>query len=87
MRNRACFEGKIIKKPFDLICFVVVFIKYWASLNVHADQDALRRGADAEVAMGSLRTHPSARAAISVGRRDGDTGEVENNSDADDNQE
>jgi hypothetical protein len=34
MRNRACFEGKLIQTPVELICFVVVFMKYWAGLNV-----------------------------------------------------
>jgi hypothetical protein len=47
MRNRACFEGKLIQTPVELICFVVVFMKYWAGLNVQADSDALRQGADA----------------------------------------
>jgi hypothetical protein len=30
MRNRACFEGKLIQTHVELICFAVVFMKYWA---------------------------------------------------------
>jgi hypothetical protein len=51
LRNRACFEGKLIKSPIDLICYANVFMKYWAWLNTDADQEAIRRGADALINM------------------------------------
>jgi hypothetical protein len=51
LRNRACFEGKLIKSPIDLICYATVFMKYWAGLNTDADQEAIRRGADALINM------------------------------------
>jgi hypothetical protein len=66
MQNRACFKGKIIQNPIELICFVVVFMKYWACLNVQADRDALRQGVDAlqRVALSFVCSHPAARVAI-----------------------
>jgi hypothetical protein len=33
LRNRACFEGKLIQTPVELIYFAVVFMKYWAGLE------------------------------------------------------
>jgi hypothetical protein len=47
LRNKACFEGKLIHSPIELICYVVVFIKYWAGLNNPADREMLVGGADA----------------------------------------
>jgi hypothetical protein len=88
LRKRACFEGKIIQNPTELICFAVVFMKYWAGLNVQADRDALRQGADAlqGVALGMMQPRSAARLAIGDSRRNGDTGEVDYNSEADDAQ-
>jgi hypothetical protein len=51
LRNRACFEGKLINSPIDLICYATVFMKYWAGLNSDTDQDAIRRGANALIDM------------------------------------
>jgi hypothetical protein len=33
----ACFEKKIINSLVDLICYSIVFMKYWAGLNSLAD--------------------------------------------------
>jgi hypothetical protein len=44
LRNRACFEGKLINSPIDLICYSVVFI--WAGFNSSADQKIITRGAN-----------------------------------------
>jgi hypothetical protein len=46
LRNRACFENKLISSPAELINYAVVFMKYWSGL--HGEQDALelRAGAD-----------------------------------------
>jgi hypothetical protein len=59
-RNKAWFDGKLIKSHIDLICYFVVFIKYWAALNNDADQVALRAGAEslATVAMAVRETRP-----------------------------
>jgi hypothetical protein len=46
LRNRACFEGKLINSPVELIRYSAVFMKYWAGLNPSADQELIRRGAD-----------------------------------------
>jgi hypothetical protein len=85
LRNRACFEGKIIQNPTELICFAVVFMKYWAGLNMQADGDALRRGADAiqGVALGMMQSGSTSRSVREDIRRIGDAGEVDDNSDVD----
>jgi hypothetical protein len=46
LRNRACFDKKFINSPLDLICYSIVFMKYWAGLNSSADQEVIRMGAD-----------------------------------------
>jgi hypothetical protein len=81
MRNRACFEGKLIQTPADLICFAVVFMKYWAGLNVQADGDALRHGADIiqQTALSSVRSNIPARLVIEGNRQTSDGGEVDDN--------
>jgi hypothetical protein len=81
MRNRACFEGKLIQTPAELICFAVVFMKYWAGLNVQADGDALRHGADIlqQTALSSVRSNTPARLRIEGNRQANDGGEVEDN--------
>jgi hypothetical protein len=38
LRNKACFEGKLIQSPTELIIFAFVFMNYWASL--HDEDDA-----------------------------------------------
>jgi hypothetical protein len=37
IRNKACFEKKLIKSPLELICYATVFMKYWAGLNSTSD--------------------------------------------------
>ena len=46
LRNRACFEGKLIKSPIELISYACVFMKHWAGINNEQDRGALRMGAD-----------------------------------------
>jgi hypothetical protein len=45
--GKACFEGKLIHSPIELICYVVVFMKYWAGLNNSAYREMLVVGANA----------------------------------------
>ena len=45
IQNKACFEGKIISNPNELICSTCVFIKYWAGLHDGADRANLKEGA------------------------------------------
>jgi hypothetical protein len=84
LRNRACFEGKMIQTPVELICFAVVFMKYWAGLNVQADGDALRHGADTiqQIALSSIRSNRPASLRIEDNRQANDGGEVDDNQEA-----
>jgi hypothetical protein len=45
LRNRACFEKKLIKSPNELISFTVVFMNYWAGLHNPSDAENIRVGA------------------------------------------
>jgi hypothetical protein len=71
----------LIQTPIDLICFAVVFMKYWAGLNVQADGDALRQGADVlhQTALSSVRSNIPARLVIEGNHQAGDGGEVDDN--------
>ena len=51
IRNKACFDGKLISRPNELIWYACVFLNYWAGLHNAADQDALRTGADMLMAL------------------------------------
>jgi hypothetical protein len=33
LRNRVCFENKLINSPCELISYAVAFMKYWAGLH------------------------------------------------------
>jgi hypothetical protein len=41
LRNRACFDKKIINSPVETICFACVFIKYWTGLHPNSNQEML----------------------------------------------
>jgi hypothetical protein len=71
IRNRACFEKKLISSPFELISYAAVFMKYWA--GSHGDQDAsdLRAGAD-----GLLRLAGAAETGNSSSRSAGRVGQL-----------
>jgi hypothetical protein len=45
LRNRACFEHKLIKSRSELISFGVVFMNYWAGLHNSPDAENIRAGA------------------------------------------
>jgi hypothetical protein len=77
-----------MNSPIELICFAVVFMKYWAGLSMQEDRDAIRQGANTllEVAMGTRCANPEERLSIVAGRQDRDAGEVENNSGSEDHQ-
>jgi hypothetical protein len=45
LRNRACFEHKLIKNPSELISFAAVFMNYWACLHSSPDAENIRAGA------------------------------------------
>jgi hypothetical protein len=44
--NRACFEGKLINSPIELILYSTIFMNYWAGLNSTTDQEIIRQGAE-----------------------------------------
>jgi hypothetical protein len=46
LRNRACFEHKLINSPVELISYSTVFMKYWAGLHGEKDDADLQAGAD-----------------------------------------
>jgi hypothetical protein len=46
IRNKACFENKLISSPLDLISYAVVFMNYWAGLHGEKDAEDIRAGAD-----------------------------------------
>jgi hypothetical protein len=66
LRNRACFDKKLINSPFDLICYSTVFMKYWAGLNSLADQEMIRRGADNLLAIAAGARPPNRGEALRI---------------------
>jgi hypothetical protein len=65
LRNRACFEGKLIISPIELICYSVVYMKYWAGLNSSAYQELIRRGADELINTG-MSAHVATHTALRI---------------------
>jgi hypothetical protein len=39
LRNRACFEKKLIKSSADIICYYVSSLKYWVGLQKERERD------------------------------------------------
>jgi hypothetical protein len=58
LRNRACFEHKLIKSPSELISFVVVFINYWVGLHNSPDAENIRAGAASLLQLASGASTP-----------------------------
>jgi hypothetical protein len=44
-RNRACFVGKLISSPVELICYICAFIRYWAGLQGAGTKEDMMVGA------------------------------------------
>ena len=44
-RNKTCFEMKLISSPAELICYMCVFLQYWAGLQSEGDRTTLVEGA------------------------------------------
>jgi hypothetical protein len=69
LRNRACFEHKLIKNPNELISFAVVFMNYWAGLHNSPDAENLRAGAASLLHLATSTPAPSSsRPAEQTGR-------------------
>lgn len=45
LKNRACFEHRLIRSPAELICYACAFLKYWAGLQAEGDREMLIEGA------------------------------------------
>ena len=43
-RNKACFDGKMLKNPASIICCVCALMGYWAGLFPEMDKEALKAG-------------------------------------------
>ena len=46
LRNRACFEGKLISSPVEIVCYMCVFMRHWAGLQKGEDKLMLAEGAN-----------------------------------------
>ncbi|KQK04674.2 hypothetical protein BRADI_2g15172v3 [Brachypodium distachyon] len=33
LRNRACFEKKLIRSPDEIVCYACAFLRHWAGLH------------------------------------------------------
>jgi hypothetical protein len=64
LRNRTCFEKKLIKSPLEIICYSCLFLKYWTGLQKDNDKQVMLEGATALQAM-SLENHKQAESAES----------------------
>ena len=45
-RNRACFDGKIIRNPIEIICLAGALMRFWTSLFPEMDREMLIDGAN-----------------------------------------
>ena len=45
-RNKACFEGKLINNPLEIICHANALMIYWAGLYAEMDREQLIEGAN-----------------------------------------
>jgi hypothetical protein len=60
IRNKACFEGKLISSPMSLICYMCVFLRYWAGLQKEKEKKILLEGAE-RLQCGATAAHDAAR--------------------------
>lgn len=43
-RNKMCFEGKALKDPVFIVCYVCALMSYWVGLYSEDDKDVLTAG-------------------------------------------
>lgn len=43
-RNKACFEGKIIKNPLEIFCYACALMNFWAGLFADSEKKQLEDG-------------------------------------------
>ncbi|PNT71625.1 hypothetical protein BRADI_2g32613v3, partial [Brachypodium distachyon] len=58
LRNRPCFENKLIRSPAEIICYAYSFLKYWAGLQTGTDGDILCAGATI-LQQEAMKHHPA----------------------------
>jgi hypothetical protein len=44
LENRACFEGKIIKHPIEILCHAGALMHFWTGLYADVDKEMLVNG-------------------------------------------
>jgi hypothetical protein len=69
LRNRACFDHKLIKNPFELISYSTMFMKHWAGLHDEKDADDIRAGADGLLRLAGASAAPGRNLTTTVERR------------------
>ncbi|KQK14103.1 hypothetical protein BRADI_1g14325v3 [Brachypodium distachyon] len=69
LRDRACFEKKLIRSPVETICLACSFLKYWPGLQGGDDDTRLCIGADI-LQREALKHHP-AQARLDLARIQG----------------
>lgn len=59
-RNRACFEGDLIKNPVEILCHACAFTRFWAGLYAKDDKEILIKSVNAMLKITvELLTKPS----------------------------
>lgn len=71
LRNRACFEKKLVRSPAEFVCYSCSFMGYWAGLQNKEDKIMLEQGA-AILQVETLANHNNGRA-----ERNGDVRMIE----------
>lgn len=46
MRNKICFDGKILHNPLEIVSHVCALMKFWAILQKEVDKEVLIKGVD-----------------------------------------
>jgi hypothetical protein len=68
LRNRACFEHKLVKNPFKLISYSIVFRKHWAGLHEGKDAETFVQ-ADSLLRLAGASATPEGNSATTDGCR------------------
>jgi hypothetical protein len=78
-RNKACFEGKIIKNPIEIICHAGTLMRFWTGLYAEVDRRMLINGVNTMLKVASGLLLPQRQAGDHRGRLEqGDRQEDEN---------
>lgn len=74
VRNRACFDKKLIKNPVEIVCHAGGLMKHWIGLFAGDDRAALEEGFDTmvKIALELLAAKRSRTSEDAGNRRQGD---------------